>query len=1001
MLIRALLCLNLCIIYGDTVLESFSNPTHTWHEQNDPVMGGRSTGNFTIKNGIGYFVGHVAIVPSLKAPGFIRTESVDKTPFPDVRSCSALSITVRAKGNFTGYRVSFGTKQPPIHKFFAYGFKAHFNAPTGEDFTTVELPFVNFSDYWDDATGEQIKTCQDNVIYCPDQKTLKDMETISFWAEGVEGDVHIEIKSVAATHCKGEDISIIGGELLENDQKLKEDTTALETFSNPAHTWREKNDPVMGGKSTGNFTIKNGIGYFVGRVVNVPFLQAPGFITTQSMDKTPFPDVRSCNALAITARSKVDYTGYRVSFGTKQPPIHKRHAYGYKAHFNAPTGEAFTTVEIPFANFSDYWDDATGEQIKTCQDNVIYCPDQETLKDMKTITIWGEGVGGDVHLEIKSISATGCKGGVLSIIGGKSMVSDQKLKQDTTGDTALETFANPAHTWRELNDPVMGGRSTGNFTIKNSIGYFVGYVAIVPSLKAPGFITTQSVDKKPFPDVRSCNALAITARTKGDYSGYRVSFGTKRPPIHKRHAYGYKAPFNAPTGEEFTTVEIPFLNFSDYWDDATGELIKKCQDNVIYCPDEETLKDMKTITIWAEGVEGNVNLEIKSVAATGCKGGVLSIIGGKSLENDQKLKQDTAEDTVLETFANPAHTWRETNDPVMGGRSTGNFTIKDGVGYFVGHVAIVPSLKAPGFIKTETVDKKHFPDVRSCSALSITARAKGDYTGYRVSFGTKQPPVHKFFAYGFKAHFNAPTGEEFTTVEIPFVNFSDYWDDATGEQIKTCQDNVIYCPDEQTLKDMKTISFWGEGVEGDVYLEIKSVAATGCKDENINLVNYKYNSTCTKPIQDNLRYNLTDTNAVEDFPFPLEKGETLADAVCCDYVFKPYAEPQGTYARDDVALFSKINPNGTTTFYDSACGIPLFKAPVGRSFADFKEDTTEHGWPSFRSEELIKGNSKIIKETGEVVSKCGTHLGSYLPDEKGSRWCLDLACLSGNPIKYY
>jgi len=30
------------------------------------------------------------------------------------------------------------------------------------------------------------------------------------------------------------------------------------------------------------------------------------------------------------------------------------------------------------------------------------------LKNVETISIWGEGVGGNVYLEVKEISATGC-----------------------------------------------------------------------------------------------------------------------------------------------------------------------------------------------------------------------------------------------------------------------------------------------------------------------------------------------------------------------------------------------------------------------------------------------------------------------------------------------------------------------------------------------------------------------------------------------------------------
>ena len=57
---------------------------------------------------------------------------------------------------------------------------------------------------------------------------------------------------------------------------------------------------------------------------------------------------------------------------------------------------------------------------------------------------------------------------------------------------------------------------------------------------------------------------------------------------------------------------------TDFWDDATGEPIHKCEDVPRYCPDTKTLKDMKTMSIWAEGVEGDVQLFVKSVSGYGC-----------------------------------------------------------------------------------------------------------------------------------------------------------------------------------------------------------------------------------------------------------------------------------------------------------------------------------------------------------------------------------------------
>jgi hypothetical protein len=187
----------------------------------------------------------------------------------------------------------------------------------------------------------------------------------------------------------------------------------LESFDNPRHTWEEMNDPVMGGKSTGTFSIENGVGKFVGEVNNIPFLQAPGFIQarTTKTDHTFYPDVSKCTALEIVCKSNVKYDGgYRFSFGDAQAPGGKFHARGYKATLtNVPTGgDDFGSVTIPFTDFTDFWDDATGDPIHTCQENSLYCPDDMTLKNMQRLAIWGEGVAGQVSLEIQSIRAVGC-----------------------------------------------------------------------------------------------------------------------------------------------------------------------------------------------------------------------------------------------------------------------------------------------------------------------------------------------------------------------------------------------------------------------------------------------------------------------------------------------------------------------------------------------------------------------------------------------------------------
>ena len=46
-----------------------------------------------------------------------------------------------------------------------------------------------------------------------------------------------------------------------------------------------------------------------------------------------------------------------------------------------------------------------------------------------------------------------------------------------------------------------------------------------------------------------------------------------------------------------------------------------------------------------------------------------------------------------------------------------------------------------------------------------------------------------------------------------------------------------------------------------------------------------------------------------------------------------------------------------------------------------------HGWPSFRNEEVVWANMRVLSD-GEAVSIDGTHLGHNLPDSKGNRYCM-------------
>ncbi|KAL7563911.1 hypothetical protein ACA910_008043 [Epithemia clementina (nom. ined.)] len=464
----------------------------------------------------------------------------------------------------------------------------------------------------------------------------------------------------------------------------------------------------------------------------------------------------------------------------------------------------------------------------------------------------------------------------------------QTHEDEMNGMIVLEDFSNPQHVWQEMNDPVMGGRSVGNFTIDtaNGTAHFLGRVKIVPFLGAPGFIKAETKANSLFPDISSCQGLQfnLLPTSRYDYSGYRVSFGHNRPPHAFRYIYGYKAnldltqivhasPSSSNEAESVDSVRIPFTSFTDNWDAGTGDAIVTCQEDSQFCPDQETLQhNLYSIGVWGEGVEGDVDLKIKSIAAYDCFSGSSllssSFAAGKpsgtaalkqSFVGQQEQDQDDERDLrpfensnpdeiVLENFAHPVNSWATLNDPVMGGRSKSSLTIENGIAHFEGQCNIVPSLQAPGFITMVTGGyqqaKAKCPNVSMCSGLKLVLRSTtaADYTGYYISFGTVHLPDGRY-ATGYKAPLvNVPTGGnegphgDFGSVVLPFSDFSAKWDDETGKIMAPCGrgENVKFCPNAKTLRDMQTLSIWGEGVEGSVDLEIQSIRAVGCASSSAN-----------------------------------------------------------------------------------------------------------------------------------------------------------------------
>jgi len=372
-------------------------------------------------------------------------------------------------------------------------------------------------------------------------------------------------------------------------------------------------------------------------------------------------------------------------------------------------------------------------------------------------------------------------------------------------------------------------------------------------------------------------------------------------------------------------------------------------------------------------------------------------------------------DDILVSFdgaSGTTFTFVEMNDPVMGGESTGTWTVNtnEGFGIMDGEVVDVPSLSAPGFIKSaaDGTFKDVSADIGGYLVLSVRSTTP-EYKGFRVTMaaGTYSPAYAcaggssiPFSGGCYKAKFSVSSNDDFHDVIIPLTQFSDHWSPATGEHTKECSNDASVCITSSELKDIKRVEFWAEGAKGKVHLEIKSIRLSP-KVEQLNAPLTQSTirpspefDLCKDGVQDNLNFGISNRlcyTGCERVDMP------LAESVCCDSRDQAGAEPQYLFEAPDINLFNRIDSSKVTIFYDSVCGIPLFKAPVSRTFDAWKAETVEHGWPSFRTPEIFSENLIVDETTGYVTSSCGTHLGTYLPDVSGApRYCIDLSCIAGN-----
>jgi len=201
-----------------------------------------------------------------------------------------------------------------------------------------------------------------------------------------------------------------------------------------------------------------------------------------------------------------------------------------------------------------------------------------------------------------------------------------------TFDGAVATKA----VWKDLNDPVMGGASKSTFQVTaDKTGLFNGTCAIVGFLKAPGFAKIMGTTQ--FGDVTGYDNIALRVRsTIPDYKGFKIAFAA--PGIPKTRRYGgasYKAGFSL-TGSDWQLVEVPLTQFSHDWSAYTGRCDTKDPNHWYHkgpqhyccsksglepskpevCVDSKYLSNINSLEVWAEGVEGDFNIEIDWIGAT-------------------------------------------------------------------------------------------------------------------------------------------------------------------------------------------------------------------------------------------------------------------------------------------------------------------------------------------------------------------------------------------------
>ncbi|KAG7346217.1 hypothetical protein IV203_005285 [Nitzschia inconspicua] len=134
-----------------------------------------------------------------------------------------------------------------------------------------------------------------------------------------------------------------------------------------------------------------------------------------------------------------------------------------------------------------------------------------------------------------------------------------------------------------------------------------------------------------------------------------------------------------------------------------------------------------------------------------------------------------------------------------------------------------------------------------------------------------------------------------------------------------------------------------------------------------DIMSKKRHGSSDGPVQEELRWHVS---------------RKKADNIC--NFNRHFAEPSGSAFKNQKYLdeFKNAKANGNTMkFYDSVTGVLLFEAPKSRSHDAFERESSRHGWPSFRDDEVDWEN------------------GHNLPDRNGNRYCINLVSVAGHLVE--